>query len=185
MRLVLVATVFMTFTLNLGLSAPLLGQGLPTAPPESVGLSSSRLQRIGVMVQRHVDEQKLAGVVVLVARRGKVAYFESFGAMDTATKTPMMRDAIFRIASMTKPIVSVAAMTLYEEGRLQLYDPVSRFVPELKGLRVYREGGQEAWTAPKREVSSSVTPSAKYSSPAAPRFSKGSTAIICRESSSG
>jgi CubicO group peptidase (beta-lactamase class C family) len=112
------------------------GRPLPTVEPEKVGLSSERLERIGRVFQEEISEGRLPGAVVLVARNGEVAYFESFGARDPASKAPMSQDAIFRIYSMTKPLVSVAAMILMEEGRLQLADPVSKFLPEFADLQV-------------------------------------------------
>lgn len=109
---------------------------LPTVEPEKVGLSSERLQRIGEVFQQEIDQGRLPGVVVLVARRGEVAYFESLGFRDKDAGAPMTDDAVFRIYSMTKPLVSVAAMILMEEGRLQLADPVSKFLPEFAELQV-------------------------------------------------
>ncbi len=112
------------------------GQGLPTASPETVGLSAERLERIGKVVQRHVDENRIAGAATLVARRGRVAWFKTQGMMDKESGKPMRPDAIFRICSMTKPITSVAVMLLYEEGRFLLNDPVSKFIPEFKNPKV-------------------------------------------------
>ena len=105
--------------------------------PENVGFSSARLDRITGMLQRYVDEGKLAGMVALVARHGEVAYQQCVGQMDVATEKPMQRDALFRIFSMTKPIASVALMMLYEEGRFHLTDPVSRFIPGFTDVKVY------------------------------------------------
>ena len=113
-----------------------LGQGLPKAKPEEVGLSSERLARIDKNLTDAIDAETLPGAVVIVARHGKVAYFKSFGMMDRENSKPMKNDAIFRIASMTKPIVSVAAMMLYEEGHFLLGDPVSKFIPEFKNAQV-------------------------------------------------
>jgi CubicO group peptidase (beta-lactamase class C family) len=110
---------------------------LEVAAPEAVGLSSGKLGEIRALAQRYVDEGKLAGVVTAVARRGRLVHFEAVGQMSVETGQPMQRDAIFRIYSMTKPIVSVAAMMLWEEDRFALDDPVSKFIPELRGLRVY------------------------------------------------
>ena len=107
-------------------------QGLPTATPESVGMSQERLQRIGSALGAEVDAGRIAGTVVLVARRGKLVYAESLGWQDKAAGVRMTPDAIFRIYSMTKPLVSVAAMMLVEEGKLQLTDPVTKFLPTLK-----------------------------------------------------
>ena len=109
---------------------------LPTVEPEKVGLSSERLQRIGEVFQQEIDQGRLPGAVVLVARKGEVAYFESFGFRDATSQAPMANDAIFRIYSMTKPLVSVAAMILMEEARLQLADPVAKFLPEFKDMQV-------------------------------------------------
>jgi CubicO group peptidase (beta-lactamase class C family) len=111
-------------------------QGLPNSPPEEVGLSSERLRRIDTVMQSYIDERKLAGLVTLVARRGKIAHFEKFGAMEIEKDKRMQFDTIFQIASMTKSIVTVAVMMLYEEGRFQLGDPVSKFIPALKQLKV-------------------------------------------------
>ncbi|MGH6898535.1 MAG: serine hydrolase domain-containing protein [Geminicoccaceae bacterium] len=112
------------------------GRSLPTVEPEKVGLSSERLERIGQVLQEEIDEGRLPGAIVLIAREGEVAYFESFGFRDKASNAPMSKAAIFRIYSMTKPLVSVAAMILMEEGRLQLADPVSKFLPEFADLQV-------------------------------------------------
>jgi CubicO group peptidase (beta-lactamase class C family) len=112
------------------------GRSLPTVEPEKVGLSSEHLQRIAEVFQQEIDQGRLPGAIVLIARKGEVAYFESFGFRDEATNAPMSKDAIFRIYSMTKPLVSVAAMILMEEGRLQLADPVSKFLPEFAQLQV-------------------------------------------------
>lgn len=109
----------------LPLSLP-LAQGLPTAKPEEVGLDPARLGRIADFLKAEVDANRLPGAVVMVARRGRLAYAEAVGFRDKAAAAPMTPDAIFRIYSMTKPLVSVAAMILVEEGRLQLTDAVSR-----------------------------------------------------------
>ncbi len=110
--------------------------GIPVAPrPEDVGFASDRLPRIHETVQRYLDAKQLAGAVTLVARRGKVAHFEAHGVMDLDSKVPMRKDAIFRIASMSKPVTGVAIAMLMEEGKLRLTDPVSRFIPEFKGMK--------------------------------------------------
>lgn len=111
-------------------------QALPAARPEQVGLSSERLDRIGPMLRSEIEKGKFPGAVALVARKGRIAYFESFGLRDKATGARMTNDTIFRIYSMTKPLVSVAAMMLMEEGRLVLTDPVSKFLPPLAKLQV-------------------------------------------------
>jgi CubicO group peptidase (beta-lactamase class C family) len=104
--------------------------------PESVGLSSERLKEMSAAFQAGVDNKEIPGAVVLVARQGKIAYFEAFGFRDREAFAPMGRDAIFRIASMTKPVTSVAAMMLVDEGSLNLSAPVSRYLPEFKDVKV-------------------------------------------------
>jgi CubicO group peptidase (beta-lactamase class C family) len=111
-----------------------LSAAAPTARPEEVGLSSERLKRVSDLMQRHIAAKTFAGAVSLVARNGRIAYFETHGLMDLDTKKPMQRDAIFRIMSMTKPVVGVAVMMLVEEGKVRLADPVSKFIPDLQGL---------------------------------------------------
>src|SRR5215471_748394 len=111
-------------------------QELTTAKPESVGLSSERLQRIATSVQRDVDDKRIAGAVTLVVRHGKVAWFKAQGMADREAGKPMPMDAIFRICSMSKPITSVAVMMLYEEGKFLLEDPVSKYLPEFKDPKV-------------------------------------------------
>jgi CubicO group peptidase (beta-lactamase class C family) len=118
------------------LNVCLLAQDIPTAKPESVGLSSERLERIGTVVQHDIDNKRIAGAVTLVVRRGHVAWFKSQGMMDREASKPMRPDAMFRICSMTKPITSVAVMMLYEEGRFLLDDPVSKYLPEFKNPKV-------------------------------------------------
>jgi CubicO group peptidase (beta-lactamase class C family) len=118
-----------------------VAQGLPPAAPESVGLSGPRLQRLSDAMRRAVDDQTIAGAVTLVARRGKVVHLESHGKLDREKNIPMPKDAIFRIASMSKAITSVAAMMLVEEGRLLLTDPVSKFIPTFKQTSVAEAGG--------------------------------------------
>jgi len=109
---------------------------LPTAKPEEIGLSSERLARATQTLKAEVARGQYPGAVALVARRGKIAYFESVGQRDTAAGAPMPKDAIFRLYSMTKPFTTVAAMMLVEEGRLVLSDPVSKFLPQLANLQV-------------------------------------------------
>ncbi|MDD5037391.1 MAG: serine hydrolase [Methylococcaceae bacterium] len=106
----------------------------PTAPPETVGLSSVRLAKLSDFMRQHVEEKKIGGAVVLIARHGKIAYVENFGQADVGK--PMEKNTLFRIASMTKPIVSVAVLQLYEEGRLLLSDPVSKYIPEFGNPQV-------------------------------------------------
>jgi CubicO group peptidase (beta-lactamase class C family) len=110
--------------------------GFPSARPEAVGISSERLARIGEVLAREIAEDRMPGAVVAVARRGQLVYFEVFGYLDREAGTPMRKDAVFAIASMTKPIVSVAAMQLMEEGRMLMNMPVSTYLPELAGRAV-------------------------------------------------
>jgi len=116
--------------------APTLSQ----VAPETLGFSPERLARLDAYMQRHVDDGILAGLQVTVARRGQIAYFNTVGSAEIDTATPMADDSIFRIYSMTKPITSVAVMMMYEEGKFLLTDPVSKYLPEMKGLRVYECG---------------------------------------------
>jgi CubicO group peptidase (beta-lactamase class C family) len=109
---------------------------LPRVDPASVGLSAERLARIGTALKSEIEKGRLPGAVVAIARRGKLAYFESFGAFDPATKAPMPHDAIFSIASMTKPIVSVGIMMLHEEGKLSIADPVGKYIPQMASMQV-------------------------------------------------
>ena len=111
-------------------------QGLPTASPEAVGLSSARLARVTDLVKGEIAKGRYPGAVALVARRGKVAYFEALGQRDPQSGAPMTKDAIFRLYSMTKPFASVAAMMLVEDGKILLSDPVSKYLPKLKNLQV-------------------------------------------------
>src|SRR5690606_23543751 len=107
-----------------------------TARPESVGLSSARLEHIGELLERHIAEGDLSGAVTLVARNGEIAHPEAHGVANIADGAPMQTDAIFRIASMTKPVVSTAVMLLVEEGKLRLTDPVARYLPAFAELEV-------------------------------------------------
>lgn len=111
-------------------------QSLPTARPEEVGMSPERLARIRVAMQRYIDRGEVPGTVTLVARSGKVVHLEAQGYRDAEARAPMGTDTIVRIASMTKPITSVAAMMLFEDGRFLLNDPVAKFLPEFANLQV-------------------------------------------------
>jgi CubicO group peptidase (beta-lactamase class C family) len=106
------------------------------AKPEDVGLSSERLGRIGEMMKRHIAAGEISGGVTLVARHGRIAYFEAAGVTDVDSKKPMTKDAVFRIASMTKPVTGVAIMMMMEEGKLRITDPVSKYIPSFKDLHV-------------------------------------------------
>lgn len=109
---------------------------LPTASPQDLGFSAARLARIAPVIQGEIDKGQYPGAVMLVARKGKVVYFESVGQLDPAGGKPMPKDAIFRLYSMTKAYTSVAAMMLVEEGKLKLTDPVSKYLPALANPQV-------------------------------------------------
>ena len=111
-------------------------QPLATATPEQVGMSVARLGRITTMLKKEIADGKLPGAVVMVARKGKIVYSDAIGFQDKGAETPMKLNSIFRIYSMTKPLVSVAAMMLVEDGVIQLTDPVSKFLPAFKDMQV-------------------------------------------------
>ena len=134
------ATAAFAAALAAGLAAPAAGADLVAAAPEEVGMSAERLDRITAMSQRYVDEGKLAGVVTMVARGGKIVHFEAVGQRGADDSAALAKDDLFRIFSMSKPITAVAAMMLYEEGKFHLSDQVSKFVPELAGLEVLVDG---------------------------------------------
>ena len=124
---------------------------IPVGRPEDVGMSLARLARLKTAMQGYVDRRDVAGVVTLVARHGRVVHFESVGSRDAEAKAPMTPDTIFRLASMTKPIVAAAALMLFEEGRFQLTDPISKWLPEFKEMKVLQPGVAGAYTtAPAR-----------------------------------
>jgi CubicO group peptidase (beta-lactamase class C family) len=116
---------------------------LPHATPEDIGLSTAGLARLSSVMRAEIERGRVPGAVALVARRGRLAIFESFGRRDPAQADPMAKDSIFRIYSMTKPIVSVAAMMLWEEGRFLLSDPIGKFLPELGRRKVALVRGTE------------------------------------------
>jgi len=115
---------------------PTVAQAFGTASPEEVGLSRERLARIAPAMSRQIEAKSFPGAVIVVARKGRIAYFEAIGQLDPKSGTPMSRDAIFRLYSMTKPFTSVAAMMLVEDGRLRLTDPVGMYLPQLAKLEV-------------------------------------------------
>lgn len=114
----------------------LLPQSLQTAKPEELGLSTERLENIDKIMQKYVDEKRLSGGVAIVVRDGKVGYLKAFGLADIEQDVKMQPDNLFRIASMTKAVTSVAVMMLYEEGHFLLSDPISKFIPEFKNPQV-------------------------------------------------
>jgi CubicO group peptidase (beta-lactamase class C family) len=113
---------------------------LPTARPESVGMSTERLALLSTGMRHLVDDGRLSGVVTMVSRHGKVVEFDAVGKRDVAANAPMQKDSIFRIYSMSKPITGVAMMILFEEGKWQLNDPISKYIPQFKDLKVYSLG---------------------------------------------
>jgi CubicO group peptidase (beta-lactamase class C family) len=125
------------------ISAAEAADSLSTAKPETVGLSSARLERLAQTIKQDVDQGRMPGAVVAIARKGKLAYYESFGFVDKAANTPMPRDAIFALASMTKPMVAVATLMLVEQGDLLLNDPVGNYLPDLKDMKVATPRGIE------------------------------------------
>jgi CubicO group peptidase (beta-lactamase class C family) len=127
---------FLTCAVALFATTLVWAQSLQPAKPEDVGLSSERLAKIGQVFKQDIDQSKIPGAVVMIARKGRLAYAESFGFQNREKGTTMAKDAIFRAYSMTKPLVSVAAMTLVEDGTIQLADPVSKWRPEFKDLMV-------------------------------------------------
>lgn len=124
------------------------------ASPQEAGFRPEGLARLTTAFQGLIDRQRLPGLVAMVVRGGKLAYFEALGRRDPTQPDPMQRDSIFRIYSMTKPVVSVAVMMLFEEGRLFLHDPVSKYLPEFKATRVgvVGEGGQIDLVPAEREM---------------------------------
>jgi CubicO group peptidase (beta-lactamase class C family) len=132
-------------SMTLGLiCATLLASGLPPGKPEEVGLSSERLGRVREMVLRRVVAGEISGAVTMVARRGRLVHYEANGLMDLESNKPMRKDALFRLASTTKPVTAVAVLMLMEEGKLKLTDPVSRYIPEFRGQQVGPEGAPAA-----------------------------------------
>jgi CubicO group peptidase (beta-lactamase class C family) len=135
-------------------SMTLTAADLPTAPPESVGMSSARLSRLDAAVQADIAAGRLPGIVVAVARRGKVVYQKAFGVANLATREPMRTDAVVRLYSMTKPIASVGLLTLYEQGKFRLTDPLDRYLPQFANVKVYKgvdASGSPILAAPSRK----------------------------------
>ena len=121
-------------------TGPTAAQLRPVARPEAIGLSPAGLARIKPALKSYVDQGKLPGFVAVVARHGQVGYLETLGYMDVANRTPMRADAVFRIYSMTKPVIAVAILRLRDQGKLRLSDPVARFIPAFRAVKVYAGG---------------------------------------------
>ena len=149
-----------------------LDAATPTVRPEEVGLSADRLKRVTELMQRLIDAKTFSGAVTLVTRNGRIAQFEAQGLMDLESKKPMQRDTIFRIMSMTKPVVGVATMMLIEEGKIRLTDPVGKFVPELQTLKV---------TVPNSDGVIAAAPSGAVSAPQPGRVVDASRPITIRD----
>ncbi len=126
---------WMLLLAGLSLSAA-QSQSLSRTTPEAVGLSAARLTRLDQLLQQHIDQTQLPGAVALIVRRGRIAHLRAYGMSDREAQKPMTEDAIFRIASMTKPITTVAALMLMEEGKFLLDDPVAKYLPAFQSLRV-------------------------------------------------
>src|SRR3954469_2996139 len=127
---------------------------LPTAAPDTVGISAVRLARLDAVLQAEIAAGKLPGMVVAIARRGKVVYQKAFGVANRETREPMRTDALFRLYSMTKPIASVGLLTLYEQGKFRLTDPLDRYLPQFANLKVYKgvdANGKPILAAPSRK----------------------------------
>jgi CubicO group peptidase (beta-lactamase class C family) len=129
-------TILLTVVLALFLTQPTTAQSLSHAKPADVGLSQERLDRITQTLRDDTSKGVIPGAVLLIARHGKIAYFESMGVLNPETKAPMTRDAIFRIFSMSKPITTVTAMTLFEEGKISLGDPIAKYLPQFARMKV-------------------------------------------------
>ena len=140
---------FSCFLSYMGIAQP----ALPTASPESVGMSSTRLKMMDSQMQEMVNNGQLANVQTAIIRKGKLVHFNTYGYEDVATKDPLKENSIFRIYSMTKPIVSIGLMMLLEEGVFQLNDPLHKYAPEFKDMQVHTTGSEtEAAKQPIRIV---------------------------------
>jgi len=142
-----------TCLLGIGLY-PAAAKDLPSIDPVAAGLSKDGLARLDTGIAAAAAKHEIPGGVVLIARQGRIAHFISFGVSDRDTQRPMRKDDIFRIYSMTKPVVSVALLTLYEQGKFQLDDPLEKYIPEFKNLKVYageNKDGEMLLADPKRK----------------------------------
>ena len=136
------------------MAIPASAADLPSVRPAAVGLVAERLERLDAFMENAVAGGRIPGAVVLVARRGRVAHVESYGLADSGSNRPMRTDDLFRIYSMTKPVVSVALLMLYEEGKFQLDDPLDRYIPGFRDLKVFAgldASGQMILEEPRRK----------------------------------
>jgi|TARA_B110000211_G_scaffold225070_1_gene276838 CubicO group peptidase (beta-lactamase class C family) len=131
---------FLLSMITVALALSISAQELPTAKPEREGMSAERLQRVAQMNDRYTSAGKIAGTLTAVVRNGKIVHASASGQKSATDDRPIEMDDLFRIYSMSKPITAVAAMQLYEQGKFQLSDPVSKFIPELKDLKVMKNG---------------------------------------------
>ena len=131
---------------------------LPTVNPAEVGLSGQALTKVDAKMEELIKEQRLAGGIVVIARKGKIAHFKPYGLRDREAKLPMEKDTLFRIYSMTKAITSAAALMLHEEGKLGLNDPLSKYFPSLKDLKVHTQNGLVSPGANPPSATSCATP---------------------------
>src|SRR5262245_14439165 len=127
---------FALCVLALAFVAAAPAQELPTAKPADVGFSAEQLDRITSWLKEDTQKGAIPGAVLMILRHGKVAYFESMGVLDPETKAPMRKDAIFRIYSMSKPITSTAVMMLFEQGKITLDEPIAKYIPAFKEMKV-------------------------------------------------
>jgi CubicO group peptidase (beta-lactamase class C family) len=132
----------LVIVLSAGIVAAVQADQIPMAKPESVGLSSVRLERLAQAIRPDVETGRMPGAVVAIARKGKLAYYEAFGFADAAARTPLAKDSIFSLASMTKPLAAVATLMLLEQGDLLLNDPVGNHLPALKDMKVATPTGE-------------------------------------------
>ena len=149
--------VALSFIFLLAFAVGVPAQDLPAAKPAEVGLSAERLDQITSWLRDQSARNVIPGAVLMVVRNGKVAYFESVGVLDPVTKAPMRKDAIFRIYSMSKPITSVAVMMLAEQGRITLDEPIAKYIPAFKEMKVGVEAKGEDGK-PKLELVAAAKP---------------------------
>jgi CubicO group peptidase (beta-lactamase class C family) len=151
-----IKSILLAAALLLGVFAGNLAAGdVKTVAPENVGLSSERLERLSKAMQEDIDQKKTGGIVVLIARHGSIAYHRAFGMADSEAGKRMQIDSLFRLYSMTKPVTSTALLTLYEEGKFQLTDPLEKYIPAFKNVKVFvktdAKGGM-VLEKPKRKI---------------------------------
>jgi CubicO group peptidase (beta-lactamase class C family) len=147
------ATIFIILTFFICANVSALE--LETAKPEQVGMSSERLARIDTFIQEQIDSKKTGGIIVLVARKGRIVYHRAFGYADIEAGRKLTADYLFRLYSMTKPVTSVALLTLYEQGKFQLSDPLELYIPAFKDVMVFAgvdDNGKMILEKPKRKI---------------------------------